>query len=70
MKHIMKNEKGTDKLRSAYVKLVALELVLSVIFFALGHITGNMYLRGVGVGLLISWASGALAYFVVKRREK
>ncbi len=57
-----------DKWRSTYVKLVILELVLSVVFFTLGHIIGNAYIRGVGVGLLIAWVTGALAYFVVKRR--
>ncbi len=57
-----------DKWRSTYVKLVVLELVLSVVFFALGHYIGNAYFRGVGVGLLIAWVTGALAYFIVKRR--
>ena len=55
-------------IRQAYVKLVALELVLSVIFLSLGHIFGSYYLRGVGVGLVIAWVTGALAYFVVRRR--
>jgi hypothetical protein len=72
-RHITKEkwiqEEGVDKLRSTYVKLVALELVLSVVFFTLGHVTGNMYLRGVGIGLVIAWVTGALAYFVVKRRK-
>lgn len=63
------NKKPNEVLASAYVKLVALEFVLSVIFLSLGHIIGNMYIRGVGIGLLIAWASGALAYFVVKRRK-
>ena len=60
---------GTDKWRSTYTKLVALELVLSVIFIPLGHILGNPYLRGVGIGLLIAWVTGALAYFVVRRPQ-
>ncbi len=57
-----------DKWRSTYTKLVVLELVLSVVFFTLGHIIGNAYIRGVGVGLLIAWVTGALSYFVVKGR--
>jgi hypothetical protein len=57
-----------DKWRSTQVKLVILELVLSVVFFTLGHIIGNEYIRGVGVGLLIAWATGAIAYFIVKGR--
>lgn len=50
------------------VKLVVLEFFLCVAFFALGHFMGNPYFRGVGVGLLISWVTGAIAYFIVKRR--
>ena len=60
--------KHMDKWLSTYKKLVVLELVLSVVFFTLGHIIGNAYIRGVGVGLLIAWVTGALAYFVVKSR--
>ena len=57
-----------DKWLSTYKKLVILELVLCVVFFVIGHISGNIYLRGVGVGLLIAWVTGALAYFIVKGR--
>ena len=57
-----------DKWRSTHIKLVVLELVLSVVFFTLGHVIGNAYIRGVGVGLLIAWVTGSLAYFVVKGR--
>lgn len=57
-----------DKWRTTLIQLVVLEFVLSVAFFTLGHITGNAYFRGVGVGLLIAWVTGALAYFLVKRR--
>ena len=59
---------GMDKWLSTFLKIVGLELVLSVIFISLGYISGNIYFRGVGVGLLISWVTGAIAYFVVKRR--
>lgn len=57
-----------DKWRSTLVKLMLFELILCVVFFVLGYIIGNAYLRGVGVGLLISWVTGALAYFIVKKR--
>ena len=57
-----------DKWRSTLIKLVILELVLCVVFFVLGYIIGNAYFRGVGVGLLISWVTAALAYFIVKMR--
>jgi len=56
------------KWRSTLVKLVVLELALFVVFFVLGHIIGNAYFRGVGIGLLISWVTGAIAYFIVKGR--
>ncbi len=59
---------GVDKWRSTYAKLVVLEFVLSVIFIPLGHILGSPYFRGVGVGLLIAWVTGALAYFVVRKK--
>lgn len=66
--HRKRIKEGTDKWLSTYVKLVALELVLSVIFIPLGYILGSYYLRGVGIGLVISWVTGALAYFVVRKR--
>ena len=59
---------GMDKWLSTYLKLVGLELVLSVIFILLGYISGNKYFHGVGIGLLIAWVTGALAYFVVRKR--
>ncbi|MFZ1127947.1 hypothetical protein [Methanoregula sp.] len=59
---------GMDKWLSTYLKLVGLELVLSVIFISLGYISGNKYFRGVGIGLLIAWVTGAIAYFVVRKR--
>jgi hypothetical protein len=57
-----------DTWRSTLVRLVILELVLCVGFFVIGYTRGNAYFRGVGVGLLISWVTGALAYFIVKGR--
>jgi hypothetical protein len=57
-----------NKWRSTHIRLVVLELVLSVIFLSLSYILGNLYFRGVGIGLLIAWVTGALAYFIVKRR--
>jgi len=49
--------------------LILFELVLSVIFISVGHLTGNMYLRGVGVGLIIAWVTSALAYFIVGAKK-
>lgn len=49
--------------------LVLLELILSVIFFIIGHLTDNAYIRGVGIGLVIAWVTSGLAYFIVKKRN-
>ena len=57
-----------DTWRSTLIKLVVLELVLCIVFLVLGYTTQNAYFRGVGIGLLISWVTGALAFFVVKSR--
>ena len=50
--------------------LVVLELVVSIAALLAGHLMGNRYFDGVGVGLLISWVTGALAYIVNTQREK
>ena len=42
--------------------LIALEFVLSVIFVLVGYLSGNMYFRGVGVGLIIAWVTSGVAY--------
>jgi hypothetical protein len=52
------------------VLLVLLELVLSMVFILMGYITGNIYFRGVGVGLVIAWVTSALAYFIVTLNTK
>ena len=51
-------------------KLILLELMLSAIFVALGHLIGSAYFRGVGVGLLISWVTSVIAYYITERRKK
>lgn len=50
--------------------LVVLELVISIAALLVGHLAGNRYFDGVGVGLLISWVTGGLAYLVNTKREK
>jgi hypothetical protein len=49
--------------------LALLELVLSVIFILVGYLIGNMYFRGVGVGLIIAWVTSALAYFITRKKK-
>jgi hypothetical protein len=50
------------------ITLILFELVLSVIFISLGYITGDSYIRGVGVGLVIAWVTSAVAYLYKKKR--
>jgi hypothetical protein len=49
--------------------LILFELVLSVIFILAGYLTGNAYIRGVGVGLIIAWVTSAIAYFYKKNAK-
>lgn len=44
--------------------LAVLELALSVIFLVIAHITGNLYFKGVGIGLVIAWVTSAIAYLL------
>ena len=50
--------------------LILFELVLSVIFMLVGYLTGNIYFRGVGVGLIIAWVTSAIAVFIQKENGK
>jgi hypothetical protein len=50
------------------ITLILFELVLSVVFFAVGHFIGSSYIRGVGVGLIIAWVTSALAYLYRKKK--
>ena len=61
-------KESMDKWLSTFTKLIGLELVLSLFFISLGYISGSAYFRGVGIGLLIAWVTGAIAYFVVRKR--
>ena len=47
--------------------LILFELVLSVIFIPIGYLIGSAYFRGVGVGLIISWVTSAIAYYIKKK---
>ncbi len=54
---------------SAFLKVIALELVVSIIMLIIGKILNNRYFSGVAVGLIISWVTGAIAYWIVGRRK-
>lgn len=49
--------------------LIALQLVLSVIFLSIAYLTGNIYFKGVGIGLVIAWVTSGVAY-LFKRMAK
>ncbi len=53
---------GEYTYREALLYLVVLEFVLSTATLLVGHLRGNRYFEGVGVGLLIAWVTGILAY--------
>jgi len=50
--------------RHWFQALIILEVVVSVVMLFIGYITGSGYFRGVGVGLIIAWVTGALAYAI------
>ena len=57
-------------LRQLDKALILFELILSVIFILVGHLTNSMYFRGVGIGLIIAWVTSALAYLYRKKKVK
>ena len=54
-------------LRRLDVALVVFELTLSVVFLLISYFVKSQYLRGVGVGLMIAWVTGAIAYAIKAR---
>jgi hypothetical protein len=50
--------------------LTLLELVLSIAFLAISAATGNLYFKGVGVGLVIAWVTSGIAYLFKRRMVK
>ena len=55
--------------RHWFQALIAFEVVVSVVMLIIGYLTGSGYFRGVGVGLLIAWVTGAIAYVIVRAPE-
>ena len=54
-------------LRRLDIVLVIFEFVLSVVFLLISYFVKSQYLRGVGVGLMIAWVTGAIAYAIKAR---
>jgi hypothetical protein len=50
--------------------LIALEFVLSVIFLLIAYFTGNIYFKGVGIGLVIAWVTSGIAYLFKRKMVK
>ena len=50
--------------RHWFQALIILEVVVSVVMLIIGYITGSGYFRGVGIGLIIAWVTGAIAYAI------
>jgi hypothetical protein len=57
-------------LRRLDTVLILFELVLSAIFLLVAYLTGNVYFRGVGVGLIIAWVTSAIAYLFRKKMPR
>ncbi len=70
MDKIKTNIKQIDTYPKLMLSLILLELILSVVLFAIGHLTNNPYIRGVGIGLVIAWVTSGIAYLAVKKRSK
>lgn len=76
----MEGRNVEDKFRaraSAFLKVIELEFVVSIIMLIIATIlnldgataTTARYFHGVAIGLIISWVTGAIAYWVVGRRK-
>ncbi len=50
--------------------LILFEFIVSVIMISVGYLSGNVYFRGVGIGLLIAWVTSGIAYLVVRRAKQ
>lgn len=50
--------------------LILFELILSILFLSASRFLGSDYLKGIGVGLVIAWATSAVAYLFKRQMEK
>ncbi|MGD0587355.1 MAG: hypothetical protein ABSA63_00955 [Thermoplasmata archaeon] len=57
-------------LRRLDTVLIVFELVLSGVFLSLSYLTGSLYLKGIGIGLVIAWVTSAIAYFFKRKLVK
>ena len=60
---IKTNIGAIDTYPKLVLALIALELVLGVILYTIGHFRDNAYMRGAGVGLAIAWVTSVIAYW-------
>ncbi len=47
--------------------LILFELVLSAIFVLASYLTGSLYLKGIGIGLVIAWVTSAVAVYIKEK---
>jgi hypothetical protein len=73
---IKRDKMDFEKIREKYLWgrldtiLILFELVLSVIFLLVSYLINSMYIKGVGVGLVISWVTSAIAYYIKKKNVR
>jgi hypothetical protein len=73
---IRRDKINFEKFREKYlwgrldIILILFELVLSVIFLLLSYLLSNIYIKGVGVGLIIAWVTSAIAHIVKMKKVK
>ncbi|MDE1870132.1 MAG: hypothetical protein KGH71_04070 [Candidatus Micrarchaeota archaeon] len=70
MAKIRTNIRKIDTYPKLMLALVGLEMALSGILLIASFLTANIYFKGVGIGLMIAWVTGALAYLIVRTRSK
>lgn len=51
----------------AFLLVVELEFMVFIIIYPSGIVLNSDYFRGVGIGLLIAWVTGALAYLKTRQ---
>ena len=52
-----------------FEQVILLEFVVSIVMLMTGHLLGNNYFSGVGIGLTISWVTGSIARWRVGSKK-
>ncbi|MDE1850898.1 MAG: hypothetical protein KGH54_03855 [Candidatus Micrarchaeota archaeon] len=70
MDRIRTNTRKIDTYPKLLLSLILLELILSALLLLVSYLTANIYFKGVGIGLVIAWVTGAIAYLTVRKRSR